>query len=399
MVRKFGSLLLVAILILTVSSTSFAFEGKGISAEATLYENSYVDGDTLKAEESSSFNVDVNNLLIMDGIIKINGKIGENKDFNIVGQTNGNNIEYIEEQSHNFEVKNITVLEDIVVMYLGEENDTIRVKINYENKGVNLFYNKYWYTEFLEPQIETHDSNITLNSIITPNAYNTNYSIPYTRSFNVYGDLYTEEITLGFYYNWPEVVQSTSTGDDFTSKLQINDNKTYYTPYGSSKTYTLSGSSLEVAGATIRHATDAGQYVKNIHTSHVGTLYSGGGTSLGYSLGIPNLPVSINYSPPESVTITNGQNGYYSFNYPGNNKSQQYNISWEPSRYHLISKNDFFEAISRVQTDSTYKKTGRLRLSVEWSFTLVSSGINQGQGTPPYNKTDTFSNTLYYELQ
>lgn len=57
MVRKLGSLLLVAILVLTVSSTSFAFEGKGISAEATLYENSYIDGYALKAEESSSINV------------------------------------------------------------------------------------------------------------------------------------------------------------------------------------------------------------------------------------------------------------------------------------------------------------------------------------------------------
>jgi hypothetical protein len=111
-------------------------------------------------------------------------------------------------------------------------------------------------------------------------------------------------------------MRATSAGDLFTSKIQIMSQFTHVNEYNGRK-YTLSGTSLSVAGATVRHGTDQGQYVKDINTRFVDTRYSGGYTSIGYSLGIPKTPLSINYTPPYRDNITQDSNGYYSFNYVG----------------------------------------------------------------------------------
>lgn len=210
-------------------------------AEGFLHENIYTENNELKAERTTEVNVDIKNLKITKDDIK------------------DGSIDGVEEKSKKFEVLSINVLDDFILMYLSENSNAYKIKIYHNNTGEDLFYNRYWYLEFIDPEIKEKEV-----EVFTPFAYNTNYMRKYERTYNIWSDYYTEELNLLINFNWPEVTRATSAGDIFTSKIQIMSKFTHVTEYSGRK-YTLSGSSLKVAGATVRHGTDQGQYVKEIY--------------------------------------------------------------------------------------------------------------------------------------
>ncbi|WP_142303699.1 hypothetical protein [Neobacillus soli] len=109
--------------------------------------------------------------------------------------------------------------------------------------------------------------------------------------------------------------------------------------------------------------------------------------------------MTINYSPPETKRFTEKDNNYYSFDYTGSKRSQQFNVDWDKYLYHLVTADDYYETRSVIQTDSSNINVGENGYKVRWEYFVRSTSINGGVPTPALTKDFTFNNTLYYKVK
>lgn len=394
MIEKWLSVLLVLFCLTPDLSGSLEAQTReDILVQATLFRGPYVENNQLTSRYSLPVTVLVNHLQITGNQLNISGSINRTP-FQFSGDIKGDKIIEAADITNHFHLLSIYVVNREVELYVkAENNDYIRIRLTSDQSRSPLYYNRYWYNQF----IHTKAKNVTSSQIVTK-SYNTHYDEVYERTFSIFGDQWTERLTLTHYYNWPS--STDGNGRYWFVTAEVTENKTtidYYDP--EKKDMTVEGSSLGVAGAQVAFGTDSGEYMKHAVADFSGTRYSGGSSiKLEYGLSIPHSPIGVKFDWPEAKYIDDGYDHRFSFNYKGEKKTQGYVLNWDPYKYHLKKTGDFFEVASWIMTDESYAEEDRKRLKTEWKYEIVSDGLNRGTPVPSYNESGGFSNTLYYDL-
>ncbi|MBO8155481.1 MAG: hypothetical protein H0Z32_03375 [Bacillaceae bacterium] len=393
MVQKWLSVLFFSV-VLSVGMITETAAKTDFSEEATLFKDSFVEQNRLTAKQAIPVISRIKHVQLKNNQLKIVGTV-DRKPFSISGNIKGEKITRATDSSGNFTPLSIYVFNNEIELYL-EKNKRQIIRIRFKNtlNTNQLFFNRYWYNDYINVLPE----NVSSYQVRTQ-AYNTSYDEVYERSFYIYGDKWTETLTVTHYYNWPS--STDGNGSYWFVTAELTNNQTtidYYDPNKS--TITVNGSSLEVAGAKAAFGTDEGEYMKHAVVDFTGTKYTSGPiVTLEYGLSLPNSPAGIKFNWPESKHINDGDDNRFSFTYDGDEKVQGYVVKWDPYEYHLEDVGDFFEVASWIMTDETYAEEGRKRLKTEWQYEIVSDGVNHGTAAPVYNEIGGFRNTLYYDLK
>lgn len=361
---------------------------------AILHENYTISKNTLSAESSKKVDLKINSFMINKGGLSISGELMEYGNFDITSKIIVDKLEDPATTLLGFDVLSIEKFDDTIRFILINEVDKDMIYIDaigLASDDLLYEYNKLWFKSVLKPEVENKESVSTKN-------YNTSHDEDTIHSYNIYGDIFTETITIGYYYNWPSTTNGNA--EDFSVTMDIKDKKTKR-EFLNGESTTYSGNSLYVVGASLHTGCDEGEYVESVKLWHVGTrVGSGLEVSLQFWLGIPNVPFGISTSYNGSEIISQSSNMYYSFHQEnsGSEKATIVNLNWNAYKYHLVDENDYFKAVFAVTTDSPYKVPGSKRFKTKWSYHVVSSGSNGGIGVPSFSDSESFTNSLYYTL-
>lgn len=388
------SICVILLIITVLSQQSIIIKAENnTNVLAIKHTNYYGIGNSLKAQKSEDVNAEINFLDLNENKIQIVGCV-DNKQFELIGNIKDDSIVSINDSKNNFKVVSVYCFLDEIKMILSDEEDMYVINISNEF-GIrdNLLYNPSWFTELLNAKcLEMKDkSEFLLNS--GDNAIG--HEKTYNRTFDIWGDIYTEYIVLNFYSFWP---REKSSAQDFKTSLNV---KRKYTIMDQSigSTQEWENSSLEVAGADVNYAADKGEFFESVQTYYEGDTYGSSKTTLGFWLAIPKTPFGITTEYQDYEVLSGSSQGYMSFNNKnsGSEKMVKHGVMWDSFDIHLVDVDDYFEAIIKVATQNT---TGtRKGLKFKWCYIICSSGNNSGIGTPPYNKYSSFSNTLYYDVE
>ncbi|SHJ73057.1 hypothetical protein [Paramaledivibacter caminithermalis] len=399
--KKIVTLLLVCSLILgSFGSISFGANYDSIiDGKAKIFRDISAIGNKLSFSSTENTEAKIVNLQIIGNTFSASGSIEGENSFNIKGRVTDYEITDVRDLTNNYEVVSVYIIDNDTRLILTDKANKDMIYVDIDGYKITsqkqLFYNRYWYTQILEPEKRRISGR-------QRRAYNTNYDDKFEREYEIYGDRYTEILEVGYYYNWPEEMDARSDGSFFKSTLNINSKKTILQEYGETREIELSGCSLEVTGAEFHVATDQGQYVESMQTYAFGDdIGSGFSVDIGFWLDIPKVPFGITTSYDETVHVEEDDEGYYSFHVEnsGSEKAVQVGTEWDPYEYHLVDENDYFKAEVFVCAESSYVDTGRRnKFSTKWEYEVVSSGINQGHAVDSFYDSESFSNSLYYDL-
>lgn len=396
MKKKLLSLLLaLAICFSTIPSTVFAAEVNEVTI--TIHENYSSEGNRLTASQSTTFCDNSATISVLSDELSVSGNAGNTPYFVTVSKI-GESVN-ASESTGNFTFVSFTAFDNFSRIVLTDNHVTNMVYIDISNTSKSLSalnYNPNWYASFFETV------NVTNEVGIVPYGTGNNTQV-YKAEYDVYGDTYTEKLSVGHSYQCPASITKGNSGD-FRTSVNIEDRSTTI-KFKNGQTQTLDTTNLYIRGCNIKVATAKGSYVSKLFYQHDALNCKDHTTSVavkaGFSLSIPGTPLSINASI--TVTRTYGSNGeqgtiYYIEDNKGSQKLMVADVTFN-SLYHISREDpstkkpngDAFIADWTVSTDSATATTGRHALTVRYSYILESTG------TPTIISEDkTFNQTIYY---
>ncbi len=287
------------------------------------------------------------------------------------------------------EIINLSVVDKNLEIIIKSDNSMYVVrKINLaSNVNRDYYYNRYWYNDFIQGKYEKQPK-------LYRGSYTTSYNIPFSRSFSIYGDQYTEKITLRVSYNWPYDVYQPA---DFNTVLEIKEKSTTIN-YMNGGSRTTSDCSLQAVGGKAHFAADAGEYFESMKQQFIAKQIGRTKVIFGIWLGIPKTPFGLTtvYEQSGISASTLGEQSFRSQNAQGNNKCKNASAYFDPYSIHMTTPGHYLKATARVQNDSPSNLTGNKYLKIRWDYTIISSGNNNGTSVPTFSHSGNYTNTLYY---
>jgi hypothetical protein len=366
-------------------------ESKNNDTYGIVQENVYVEGDALKSRDATTVYANLNKLDVTGNYFSTNIII-DNKMYNLSYSIFNGNLIVKDNKIGKYDILSVYLDNEVFEMILKEKRNII-VITDYSHGAMlnhSINYNQDWYNDYITAEM----NNFEITPLLRGNSSITNYDKITSRSFNIFGDVWTEQITVNIHNDWPSQVSQPA---DFNTSLTLKSNKTTITKsYGSSTV--RSGSSLKVVGATAHFATDSGQYFESIQQRFSAKKIGTTKVNIGFWLGIPKTPFGITTTYEEAGVISAQDSGYQSFHMynTGQERCVNSRAKFDSYSIHLISEGQYYKAIPRVQT---YSGSGQKGLKVKWEWTISTSGNNSGTATPSYFSEDkSFNNTLYYTV-